>query len=59
MRLAAVLHLCDKALFMSAGLTDCACCPIVAVQSILDTMQSEQVKRAVMVLASVLTPFAK
>lgn len=29
------------------------------IKSILDTMQSEQVKRAVMVLASVLTPFAK
>jgi hypothetical protein len=28
-------------------------------QNIIDTMQTEQVKRAVMVLQSVLTPFAK
>jgi hypothetical protein len=31
----------------------------VCLQSIIDTMQTEQVKRAVMVLQSVLTPFAK
>jgi hypothetical protein len=31
----------------------------VPAQSIIDTMQTEQVKRGIMVLQSVLTPFAK
>lgn len=40
-------------------ITDVMCLATVYLQSIIDTMQTEQVKRAVMVLQSVLTPFAK
>lgn len=35
------------------------CLACLLLQSIIDTMQTEQVKRAIMVLQSVLTPFAK
>jgi hypothetical protein len=45
------------------AMRECTCVSCAAAclpaQSIIDTMQTEQVKRGIMVLQSVLTPFAK